>query len=184
MHFVKCYIAGAKTRRGDEIVKVTRLEELRAKAFLTQESLAERSGVSRDTISKLETGERVNAHARTIAKLAKALNVEPWELRTHLPPSEEPSVGSPEGKGTGGVSLGRLLGDRRKNRKVQLEVNESQLDAAMHAYWHTLEELLPEETPPEAFVNLMWVAHLVQGRGYEEARAEAERLVYGSDGDL
>ena len=43
---------------------------------MSQEQLAEKSGVARDTISKLETGQR-KAYPSTIRKLAAGLEVEP-----------------------------------------------------------------------------------------------------------
>ena len=56
-----------------------RLRRLRAENALTLRALAEISGVSYDTINKLELGRRP-AHASTIRKLAQALGVEPREL--------------------------------------------------------------------------------------------------------
>jgi transcriptional regulator with XRE-family HTH domain len=55
------------------------LRRLRAEKALTLRALAEISGVSYDTINKLELGRRP-AHASTIRKLATALGVEPREL--------------------------------------------------------------------------------------------------------
>ena len=55
------------------------LRRLRAENALTLRALAEISGVSYDTINKLELGRRP-AHASTIRKLADALGVEPREL--------------------------------------------------------------------------------------------------------
>lgn len=55
------------------------LRRLRAENALTLRALAEISGVSLDTINKLELGRRP-AHASTIRKLAHALGVEPREL--------------------------------------------------------------------------------------------------------
>ena len=55
------------------------LRGLRQRAVLSQEQLAERSGVARDTISKLETGQR-KAYPTTIRKLAAGLEVEPGLL--------------------------------------------------------------------------------------------------------
>lgn len=52
------------------------LRGLRQRAVLSQEQLAERSGVARDTISKLETGRR-GAYPATVRKLAAGLEVEP-----------------------------------------------------------------------------------------------------------
>jgi transcriptional regulator with XRE-family HTH domain len=46
---------------------------------MSQEVLAEKSGVARDTISKLETGHR-RAYPSTIRKLAAGLDVEPRML--------------------------------------------------------------------------------------------------------
>ena len=56
-----------------------RLRRLRAERALTLRDLAEISGVSYDTINKLELSRRP-AHASTIRKLANALGVEPREL--------------------------------------------------------------------------------------------------------
>jgi transcriptional regulator with XRE-family HTH domain len=55
------------------------LRGLRRRAVLSQEDLAARSGVARDTISKLETGQR-RAYPSTIRKLAAGLDVEPRML--------------------------------------------------------------------------------------------------------
>jgi transcriptional regulator with XRE-family HTH domain len=57
----------------------SRLRELRDTASLSQEELAELSGVSRATIAALELGKR-KPHPKTRRKLAKALGVEPVEL--------------------------------------------------------------------------------------------------------
>ena len=55
------------------------LRRLRRRAVMSQEQLAEKSGVARDTISKLETGQR-GAYPSTIRKLAVGLDVEPQML--------------------------------------------------------------------------------------------------------
>jgi transcriptional regulator with XRE-family HTH domain len=57
----------------------SRLRELRDKASLSQEELAELAGVSRTTIAELELGKRA-PHPKTRRKLAEALGVEPAEL--------------------------------------------------------------------------------------------------------
>lgn len=56
------------------------LRELREKAVLSQAELAERSGVSRWTISDLEQGARKKPYPRTILKLARALRCKPQEI--------------------------------------------------------------------------------------------------------
>ena len=55
------------------------LRDLRRRAVMSQEDLAAKSGVARDTISKLETGQR-RAYPSTIRKLAAGLDVEPRML--------------------------------------------------------------------------------------------------------
>ena len=58
---------------------VSPLRRLRQQAVMSQQQLANESGVARDTISKLETGQR-RAYPTTIRKLAASLGVEPREL--------------------------------------------------------------------------------------------------------
>jgi transcriptional regulator with XRE-family HTH domain len=57
-------------------MELPHLRGLRQQAILSQEQLSERSGVARDTISKLETGRR-KAYPTTIRKLAAGLDVDP-----------------------------------------------------------------------------------------------------------
>ena len=56
-----------------------RLKELRRERVLSLRELEERSGVSYNTIWRIEDG-RQGAHPRTIRKLADALGVKPAEL--------------------------------------------------------------------------------------------------------
>jgi transcriptional regulator with XRE-family HTH domain len=60
-------------------VNVQRLRELRKHRVLSMRELEERSGVSYNTIWRIEDG-RQGAQPRTIRKLAEALGVEPHEL--------------------------------------------------------------------------------------------------------
>ena len=72
------------------------LRDLRRRAVMSQEDLAEKSGVARDTISKLETGRR-RAYPSTIRKLAAGLDVEPQMLLGGVEYlEEEPVEKSPE----------------------------------------------------------------------------------------
>jgi transcriptional regulator with XRE-family HTH domain len=59
--------------------KTPGLRELRNRAALSQEELAEASGISRATIADLEAGNR-GAWPKTIRQLAEALSVEPEDL--------------------------------------------------------------------------------------------------------
>jgi transcriptional regulator with XRE-family HTH domain len=56
-----------------------KLREIRKRALLTQQQLADKSGVGVTTIIRVERNQ-VEPQARTIRKLAKALGVEPHEL--------------------------------------------------------------------------------------------------------
>ena len=60
-------------------VNVDKLKTLRRLRALSQEELAEESGVGRATISRIERGE-TGAHGRTLRKLANALGVGVEEL--------------------------------------------------------------------------------------------------------
>jgi len=59
---------------------------------MSQEELAERSGVARDTISKLETGRR-GAYPSTIRKLAAGLEIRPQMLIGGVEYLDEPPEG-------------------------------------------------------------------------------------------
>jgi transcriptional regulator with XRE-family HTH domain len=60
-------------------VDVERLKELRRERVPSLRELEERSGVSYNTIWRLEDG-RQGSHPRTVRKLAEALSVQPSEL--------------------------------------------------------------------------------------------------------
>jgi len=57
------------------------LEKYRRIAGLTQEQLAEKSGVDKTVISKFERGKRVRGAYDSIVRLARALNLTPEELQ-------------------------------------------------------------------------------------------------------
>ena len=52
-----------------------KIKEIREKRSMTQEELAEKSGVSRVTISILENGTERNTTSKTWVKIARALEV-------------------------------------------------------------------------------------------------------------
>jgi transcriptional regulator with XRE-family HTH domain len=60
-------------------VNVQRLKELRRERVLSLRELEERSGVSYNTIWRIEDG-RQGSHPRTVRKLAEALGVQPSEF--------------------------------------------------------------------------------------------------------
>lgn len=57
-----------------------KIKELRLKRKMSQQELAEASGVSRGIIVRLETEKEVETTIGTVEKLAKALNVTPGYL--------------------------------------------------------------------------------------------------------
>jgi len=59
---------------------MTKVREIRKQQQLTQEQLAERSGVAQDVISALETGRVRDPRWSTVSALATALDVRPEEL--------------------------------------------------------------------------------------------------------
>ena len=61
-------------------VDVQKLKELRRHKVLSMRELEELSGVSYNTIWRLETGRTIEARPRSIRALAGALGVEPHQL--------------------------------------------------------------------------------------------------------
>ena len=59
-------------KRGEKMQN--KVKEYREKAKMTQEELAEKSEVSRNTISSLETGANTNVTYEIMEKIANALN--------------------------------------------------------------------------------------------------------------
>ncbi|HSK85086.1 MAG TPA: crosslink repair DNA glycosylase YcaQ family protein [Rubrobacter sp.] len=66
-------------RRAMRASMTEQLKELRRRRVLSMRELEELSGVSHNTIWRIESG-RQGAHPRSIRKLAEALGVEPEEL--------------------------------------------------------------------------------------------------------
>jgi transcriptional regulator with XRE-family HTH domain len=56
-----------------------RLKTLRVRRALTQQELADRAGVSSNTLNRIELN-KAEPHMSTLRKLAKALGVDPSEL--------------------------------------------------------------------------------------------------------
>jgi transcriptional regulator with XRE-family HTH domain len=66
------------------VVKLTRLRMWRERKALTQQQLAEKAGLTRVTVARVETG-REEPYPTTVRKLADALGLEPEELMDPLP---------------------------------------------------------------------------------------------------
>lgn len=63
--------------KGGERRLNNRLKEYRESHGMTQEDLAEKTGISRATISRIENNREVNLTMKTIAKIASVFGVEP-----------------------------------------------------------------------------------------------------------
>jgi RNA polymerase sigma factor (sigma-70 family) len=75
---------------------MNRLKEFREEAWLTVRELSERSGVSEDTITKIENGHR-KGRGTTLRKLAKALGVSFEELSSeHFERTTDAEIKAPE----------------------------------------------------------------------------------------
>ena len=57
-----------------------RIKELRERQGMTQETLSEKAGIARATLSKLENNDEDQTTTKTLLKLAEALNVTINEL--------------------------------------------------------------------------------------------------------
>jgi transcriptional regulator with XRE-family HTH domain len=57
-----------------------RLKELRISRNMSQEELSQKSGISRNTLSKIENNEEAIVTTRTIAKLADVFGVNPSDI--------------------------------------------------------------------------------------------------------
>ena len=75
------------------VVRLPRLRSLRERKALTQNELAQKAGVDRSTISRLET-DAESAFPTTVRKLAAALDVAPEDLQGARQPRTERNPGS------------------------------------------------------------------------------------------
>ena len=57
-----------------------RLKAFREEKGMSQAELAEKTGLSRTTISKIENNEEVNVNTQTIAKISEVFQVSPSEI--------------------------------------------------------------------------------------------------------
>ncbi len=72
-----------------------RLKRLRARVHITQQELAQRSGLSIGLIFQLEQGKKANPRLDTLVKLANALHSTVAELIGETPIATEPQAHTP-----------------------------------------------------------------------------------------
>jgi transcriptional regulator with XRE-family HTH domain len=155
----------------------TRLKQLREEAVLTVHELAEASGVSDDTISKIENGQRV-ARPSTLRKLADALDVSPQELRR--PAKVEEPVPLAKAPREAGHSVAQRLED--------LQAYEAHISKIAEKYHTEAEPLLaavgdadkPTEKDLDSLITLLTQTGWTFDGGYEylthdDAVVQAER---------
>lgn len=115
-----------------------RLKRLRGQRGLTQEELAEASGVSRDLISMLERGKRTSARLSTISALAHGLDVEVGELvdrRDHLKNDRDGGSVLAVRDALLNASLLPGIDDADDGEPAPLKEVERQLSSAWDHYW-------------------------------------------------
>jgi transcriptional regulator with XRE-family HTH domain len=155
----------------------TRLKQLREEAVLTVHELGEASGVSDDTISKIENGQRV-ARPSTLRKLAGALDVSPQELRR--PAKVEEPVPLAKAPREAGHSVAQRLED--------LQTYEAHISKIAEKYHTEAEPLLaavgdadkPTEKYLDSLITLLTQTGWTFDGGYEylkhdDAVVQAER---------
>ena len=142
----------------------TRLKQLREEAVLTVHELGEASGVSDDTISKIENGQRV-ARPSTLRKLADALDVSPQELRR--PAKVEEPVPLAKAPREAGHSVAQRLED--------LQTYEAHISKIAEKYQSEAEPLLaavgdadkPTEKDLDSLITLLTQTGWTFDGGYE-----------------
>jgi transcriptional regulator with XRE-family HTH domain len=145
----------------------TRLKQLREEAVLTVHELGEASGVSDDTISKIENGQRV-ARPSTLRKLADALDVSPQELRR--PAKVEEPVPLAKAPREAGHSVAQRLED--------LQTYEAHISKIAEKYHTEAEPLLaavsdadkPTEKDLDSLITLLTQTGWTFDGGYEYLR--------------
>lgn len=80
----------------DVVINRRKLRRLRLDMGWTQKDLERESGVRRSTISKIETGERMNLRTTTLQALARALGVTADELLIRPPQPSALEVATPD----------------------------------------------------------------------------------------
>jgi transcriptional regulator with XRE-family HTH domain len=90
------------------MVRLTRLKDVRQRKALTQQQLADRAGVNRVTIARIEGG-KDEPFPTTVRKVADALGIDPEEL---LEPVVEKAANGPASAAINGVAAGLPLDAR------------------------------------------------------------------------
>jgi transcriptional regulator with XRE-family HTH domain len=103
------------------------LRQFRAAAGISQESLAERAGLSRRGIADLERGARNFPYGDTIRRLADALELAPDERGALLAAGSRESSPEPGPRGSLPFELSSLVGREREISEIQLLLKSGRL---------------------------------------------------------
>ena len=139
------------------------LRQFRRQTALTQEVLAERTGLSVRTIRRLETGESANPQMDTVRLLADALSLEPDQKAKMLAVADGPTFGVTEGRPESAFerrlaeatddlahAVGARLGREEELRRIQdpfpLPVRWQQAPDAVMDHWENICRVLPGES--------------------------------------
>lgn len=82
------------TRNRDRGIHPTYLRAWRRYRLMSGPELAERAGITRSAVSRLETKEGATANVSTVAKLAKALGITREQLVREAPPDVDHQDGA------------------------------------------------------------------------------------------
>ncbi len=161
-----------------------RIAVLREEQALTQADLAEVARISPSTLSQIESGRVPRPHVGTVRKIARALGVEPADLRRAkelaLPKAEAPREAGP-------TLLDKALDAVRHDEEKDLRAR-ARLDASggTPQVTHSYEEdefraaLRARGYPDEDFESFIWPL-IVKARRAEELEQEIARLQEGRE---
>jgi len=159
-----------KKQKEDGMPETPNLRELRERAALSQDELAERAGISRATVYGLESGDR-KAWPKTIRKLAETLHVEPRDLYAE-------SIDRPKAQAPSAETAGRRVATLSDPQPVSTQMLEEAIEhmrtlaAERAAEIARVKEAREQGTPvPPLFSDTMELQDLGL-----EARHEAEGI--------
>ena len=117
-------------------MKLPRLKEVRELHGWSQKRLAEESGVSRDSISNYETGQR-EAWPATAKRLAEALGVEIADLRGV---AAGPKAGAPSNSGPRRTAAPQITHEALGEHDIPASNGEiAEVNKLLEDFWHQVE---------------------------------------------
>jgi transcriptional regulator with XRE-family HTH domain len=121
-----------------------RIATLREEQALTQADLAERARISPSTLSQIESGKVPRPHVGTVRKIARALGVEPQDLRRAeelVLTGASPKAGAPQETGQLDHDHAAMLLQALENARKVAQPLIEQDDQTIAAYRQALERI-------------------------------------------